>query len=290
MVSRSMKRSVEEKIEALQYLANRYNADEFKEETIWPLYGDERDLSSFREVVIETVRIWKEALEARFETEGTVFEASLCEQECSGQRKNCQYFSSYEKAWEYLLKEKQEYLDDEDLKYVKTFASIERIKLDDTEGSDGKSYLFDNEMRMVNISVDCDRAFAGRGEFTLADEYLVYVPLPFRNGDIIKMDFPHVEVHYGIFLGEWKKPEEPWRIHMFASLEMYIEERADFDYTDGDPYWDDVLGFSFCTDEELPENEQVLKLIRAVRKGEMDFYTLLHKFGRGELKQMLKWF
>lgn len=241
-------------------------------------------------MVIETVRIWKEALEARFETEGTVFEASLCEQECSGQRKNCQYFSSYEKAWEYLLKEKQEYLDDEDLKYVKTFASIERIKLDDTEGSDGKSYLFDNEMRMVNISVDCDRAFAGRGEFTLADEYLVYVPLPFRNGDIIKMDFPHVEVHYGIFLGEWKKPEEPWRIHMFASLEMYIEERADFDYTDGDPYWDDVLGFSFCTDEELPENEQVLKLIRAVRKGEMDFYTLLHKFGRGELKQMLKWF
>lgn len=232
MVSRSMKRSVEEKIEALQYLANRYNADEFKEETIWPLYGDERDLSSFREVVIETVRIWKEALEARFETEGTVFETSLCEQECSGQRKNCQYFSSYEKAWEYLLKEKQEYLDDEDLKYVKTFASIERIK----------------------------------------------------------MDFPHVEVHYGIFSGEWKKPEEPWRIHMFASLEMYIEERADFDYTDGDPYWDDVLGFSFCTDEELPENEQVLKLIRAVRKGEMDFYTLLHKFGRGELKQMLKWF
>lgn len=57
MVSRSMKRSVEEKIEALQYLANRYTADEFKEETIWPLYGDERDLSSFREVVIETVRI-----------------------------------------------------------------------------------------------------------------------------------------------------------------------------------------------------------------------------------------
>lgn len=51
-----------------------------------------------------------------------------------------------------------------------------------------------------------------------------------------------------------------------------------------------MLGFSFCTDEELPENEQVLKLIRAVRKGEMDFYTLLHKFGRGELKQMLKWF
>lgn len=210
--------------------------------------------------------------------------------DAAGWEKNASIFPVMKKAWEYLLKEKQEYLDDEDIKHVKTFASIERIKLDDTEGSDGESYLFDNEMRMVNISVDCDRAFAGQGEFTLADEYLVYVPLPFRNGDIVKVDFPHVGVHYGVFSGEWKKPEESCRIHMFASLEMYIEERADFDYTDGDPYWDDVLGFSFCKDEELPEDEQVLKLIRAVRKGDMDFYTLLHKFGRGELKQMLKWF
>lgn len=51
----------------------------------------------------------------------------------------------------------------------------------------------------------------------------------------------------------------------------------------------DVLGFSYCADEELPENEQVLKLIRAVRKGKLDLYTLLHKFGRGEMKQMLNW-
>lgn len=168
-------------IEALQYLANRYTADEFKEETIWPLYGDERDLSSFRKVVIETVRIWKEALRHVLKRRELSLRQAFVSRNAAG-RENCQYFSSYEKAWEYLLKEKQEYLDDEDLKYVKTFASIERIKLDDTEGSDGKSYLFDNEMRMVNISVDCDRAFAGRGEFTLADEYLVYVPLLSETG------------------------------------------------------------------------------------------------------------
>lgn len=288
LVSRSMKRSVREKIEALQYLVGRYAVGEFKGETVWPEYGSEGGIPPFRDVVIETVCAWEEALAVRFETDGAVFGASLCEQ--GSDQGRSLYFSSYEKAWDYLMEEKQEYLDDESLRDVKTFATINRIKLDYTRGCDGESYLFDNEMRMVSVSIDYDRFFAGREAFALADEYLAYVPLPFKKGDIVKVDFPHKEVHYGVFSGDWKKPEDPGRIHMWASLEMYIEASADFDYTDGDPYWDGVLGFSFCPDEELPEGEQVLKLIRAVRKGEMDFYTLLHKFGRGELEQMLKWF
>lgn len=289
LVAKSMKRSVEEKIEALRYLADRYSADEFKEETIWPTYGDEGDCGSFREIVIETVRAWEEALAARFETEGVVFEAYLCEQEYSRQRAYRHYFSCYEKAWAYLLSEKQEYLDDDDLKDVKTFAKINRINLDRIKG-DGENYLFDSEMRMVGVDIDCDKFFLEREDFALADEYLVYVPLPFKKGDIVKVDFPQTEVHYGVFSCDWRRPEKPERIHMWVSLEMYIEKERDFDYTDGDPYWDDVLGFSFCRDEELPESEQVLKLIRAVRKGDMDFYTLLHKFGRNELEDMLKWF
>lgn len=288
LVSKSMKKSVEEKIEALRYLTDHYSADEFKEETIWPTYGDWKDLGSFREVVIETVRAWEEALAARSETEGVVFEAYLCEQEYSGQGARRHYFSSYEKAWAYLLSEKQEYLDDDDINDVKTFARINRINLDRVKGED-ESYLFDNEMRLVNVDIDCDKFFSGREDFALTNEYLVYVPLPFKKGDIVKVDFPQTEVHYGVFCSDWKKPEDPGRISMYASLEMYIKEWKDFDYTDGDPYWDDVLGFSFCPDEELPESEQVLKLIRAVRKGEMDFYILLHKFGRNELEDMLKW-
>lgn len=227
---------------------------------------------------------------ARFETEGIIFAAGLYEQEYSDQRRDWQYFSTYEKAWAYLLKEKQEYLDDEDIKDVKTFAKIHRIKIDHATGCDGEDYLFDNEMRMVNVSIDYDKCFAEREEFALVDDYLVYVPLPFEKGDIVRVDFPQTEVHYGVFSSDWKKPDDPGRIHMWAPLEMYIEARNDFDYTDNCPYYDWVLGFSRCPDEELPEDEYVLKLIRAVRKGDMDFYTLLHKFGRGELKTMMKWF
>lgn len=55
LISKSLKRTVEEKIDALQYLVDHYTDSEFKEETIWPEYCGKGDLSSFREVVIETI-------------------------------------------------------------------------------------------------------------------------------------------------------------------------------------------------------------------------------------------
>ncbi len=289
LVSKSLRKTVEEKINALQYLIDHYTADEFKEETVWPEFGDFGYLHSFREVVAETIRAWKMALANRFETEGVVFRANLFEQEYGEQGEHWGYFSGYEKAWAYLLERKREYLDDEDLKDVKTYAKMERIRLDQAEDQAGEGYLFDNEMRMVDVLfIDETKFFAGKKEIALVSDYVAYVPLPFKAGDIVKVDFPQTKVHYGVFSGDWKRPEDQSRIHMWASLEMYIAERDDFDYTDNCPYYDWILGFSFCPDEELPEEAQALKLIRAVRKGEMDFYTLLHKFGRGELDTLLK--
>ena len=287
LIGRSFTRSMEEKIAALQYLADHYAAGEFIEESVYEYCCGRGELQSFRDVVIATIGLWQEALTVRFETENVVFETYFCEQD--GDQGKYEYFSSYEKAWEYLLKKKKHYLDDEKIKYVKTFARINRIKLDHAEGHDGEEYLFDNEMRMVQIYIDSDRAFAGREPFDTVDQWSCHVPLPFKKGDIVKVDFPWEEIHYGVFSCDWKRPERPEHINMWVSLDIYSEEDKDFDYTDDIPYYDWVLGFSYCTDEELPKDEQVLKLIRAVRKGEMDFYTLLHKFGRNELEDLLKW-
>lgn len=287
LIGKSFKRSMEEKIEALQYLADHYTASEFIEESVYEYCYGRGGLQSFRDVVIETIGLWKEALTVRFEKENSVFETYFCEQDSDQVR--YEYFSGYEKAWEYLLKRKKHYLDNEDLKDVKTFARINRIKLDHADGNDGEAYLFDNEMRMVQIDIDSDRAFAKCEAFDTVDEWWCHVPLPFKKGDIVKVDFPWKEINYGVFACDWKRPEKPEQINMWASLDIYNEEDKVFDYTDNIPYYDWVLGFSYCTDEELPKSEQVLKLIRAVRKGDMDFYILLHKFGRNELEDMLKW-
>jgi len=287
LISKSLGRTAEEKIEALQYLADHYTDAEFKAETVYMDSYALGCLESFRDVVLETVRAWKEALAARFETEGILFMAGLFEQEYSMYEDGWQYFSSYEKAWAYLLQAKQKYLEDGELKYVKTYAWIRRIRLDYGDSGGGESYLFDHEMRMVEVGIDMERFFAGKEKTALVYDYLAYVPLPFEKGDIVRVDFPHVAVHYGVFSCDWEKPEIPRRIRMWVSLERYIEEDRDFDYTDDCPYYDWILGFSRCPDEELPESEQTLKLIRAVRKGEMDFYTLLHMFGRGRLDELL---
>lgn len=74
---------------------------------------------------------------------------------------------------------------------------------------------------------------------------------------------------------------------MWMSLELYLASRDEFDYTDGTE--DCILNYSLCPDEELPADVQVLKLIRAVRQGKLDWYVLLHKYGRKELDQVLEW-
>lgn len=106
-------------------------------------------------------------------------------------------------------------------------------------------------------------------------------------GDIVKVESLCSPTYYGVISCDWKRPEKTENILMWISLEMYDREKEDFDYTDGSG--DCVLGYSFCPYEELPEKERMLKLISDVRKGEMDFYLLLHKFGRKELDELLEW-
>ena len=58
------------------------------------------------------------------------------------------------------------------------------------------------------------------------------------------------------------------------SLDMYDSAEKRFWYTDDTS----ILKMEYCTDEELPENESVLKALSEVRKGEMDFFVLLEGY------------
>lgn len=108
--------------------------------------------------------------------------------------------------------------------------------------------------------------------------YKIFVPLPFKKGDIVKVEHFFGEPDYGGISCEWKRPEERARITMWISLDVYDSVTEDFDYTDGGSC--NVLYSYICPDEELPQEKQILKLIRAVRRGDLDFQVLLHKFGK----------
>lgn len=63
------------------------------------------------------------------------------------------FFFSYEKAFEFIQREKKSCLDDEDLKRVETFGKIYRLKADEVYGryNPYDEFFFDNEMRLVDI-------------------------------------------------------------------------------------------------------------------------------------------
>lgn len=291
LVEASMKRTVEEKIEALQYLLDHYQENEFGEECISisaPIYPPYKTDKPFREVVKRTVEVWKEILEDRNRGEDVIYAAQLMEKgyERADLYDYC-FFTSYEKAYAYLAEAKQEYLDDEDLKDVITCGEIRRIKLAD---HDSDEYLFDTEMRMVDIWEGRDRIPCEDGEIISllsTSVYGIFVPLPFQKGDIVKVEHFFKEPYYGVVSCDWKRPEKGKRINMWISLDVYDSVTEDFAYTDGEG--DGILGYTLCAEEELPKDQQVLKLIKDVRKGKLDFYMLLHKYGRKELDDLLRW-
>lgn len=294
LVRASIIRTVEEKIEALQYLLDHYQENEFGGENVNidpPTYPPYKTDIPFREIVKRTVELWNDILNDRNREEDVIYAAHLGEK---GDRREdlddyC-FFTSYKSAYAYLLNEKQEYLEDENLKGVETYGEIRRIRIAD---NDSDRYLFDTGMRMVDIVEGTGRMLYEDGELFSPLSmfvYKIFVPLPFQKGDIVKVEHFFAEPDYGVISHEWEKPEKREQIKMWMSLDIYDSAFEDFDYTDGmDSLDDGVLCYSFCTDEELPEDQQVLKLIRDMRKGELDFYTLLHKFGRKELDELLMW-
>lgn len=271
LISYSRKRTMGEKLKALRYLTEIYSEQEFVQ------YKGR----SFREIVEGTIRVWEKALQDRKSNEGVIYAAVLCEKNCiRNSMTDYHFFSSYAKAFEWIKGEKQYYLSDEKLKGLQTFGEIRRIKVDD-DFHEADIYHFDNEMRLVDMAVSYRRL--EKEGITLLDGYEIYIPLPFKAGDLVKCTSPFYKTCYGVFSSEWKRPESSLSVCMYTSLDIYDAEDDDFDFTDGTF----ILDLEFAEEEELPEDQKVLKLISAVRKGKQDFYSVLHCYGRGSMDQLL---
>lgn len=287
IIGLSMTRTVEEKIDALRYLAEHYDEAGFAEKSanMKPGTCDYRMTMPPRTIVTETIRIWEDILQERYRGNGRIYAAMFVERKeyrASSMNGYC-FFHSYEEAFRCLAEKKQETANRED-RGAGFYGEIHCLNMDcgDRKEAGGDCYRFDKDLRLVDIWEDVDRTRRKDGSYISLlneSEYPVYVPLPFRKGDIIRVEFLDRKPFYGVMACDWKAPERG-RVGMSLPLEFYVEGAGDFDYTDGGGC--DVLNSSICPDGELPEGEQILKLIRAVRRGDMDFQELLHKFGKKE--------
>ena len=286
LVAVSKTKTVEEKLEALQYLADQYSDNEFGTEKVYEYWcTDKRE--SFRDTVMETIQIWRDILKDRYDSEGYVYAMTLGEKGFV-QRDFYEYcfFSSYGKAYESMVSGKQHYLNDEDLRDTQTYGEILRIRVDEQEfmRSDYDAYCFDNELRLIEVLGRDRRVKKGDEYYGLVSDYSIYVPLPFVPGDIVKYGSLLCEAQYGVFSHEWKQPINRMFTSLEVSLDVYDESQKTFDYTDDT--W--ILGLTYCTDDELPKGQDALRLIREVRKGEMDFYEILHRYSRADLDGLIQ--
>lgn len=279
LVAKSRKRTVEEKIDALQHLVDYYSEDEFQKD-ICKIgnYCEETD-GKLRDCIVKTITLWNQILHDRTNADGYVYAAHINEKDFVREdlSEYC-FFFSYEKAFEFIQKEKKSYLDDEDLKRVETFGKIYRLKVDEVYGryNPYDEFFFDGEMRLVDIW-----RYPPVVNDTELEEYNVFVPLPFEVGDIVKVHSPLWADYYGVI--SHNRSYRTSLLTMMTSIDVYDEKSGKFDYTDDT----DILEMEFCTEEELPEDQKVLKVIRDIRKGDMDFYTLLYLYGQNDLDRLI---
>ena len=278
LVSRSQKKTIEEKIEALEYLVAYYPAKTFSGIVLEYDEGEQETGNSIKEMVVRTIEEWKKILADRFMDHAYIYAAILNEKDhIQYDLLDYHFFSNYEKAYEELMSQKQYYLMDEDLRNVELCGEILRIKLDhhsENFRTDCDRYWFDNELKMIQIS-GASRVIGDdmEGTGSIITDYIFYLPLPFREGDIVKVESPFHETFYGVFPKDWEKPERSSLLRMQVSLEQYDAKDKSFWYTDDT----EILELSLCT-EGLPEKEKVLKTISDVRKGKLDFFNLLHRY------------
>lgn len=272
LVMRSGKKTVDEKIEMLEYLIDIYAETEFNDGSVVCDYVCDTDIS-FYENIKYTMKIWKDMLCDRTEDNGYLYAANLMEKEIFPERESYRYFSSYEKAYEYLKKEKDSYLKSEYLKDIPTVGIILGIKPDTENRWDNDEYWFDSDMNLIEISGRNERYQISKNKTVQpVFSYAFHLELPFHVGDIVKAESFQRPPLWGVIYYEWEKPKKPEFCTMNIWLDVYDDKREKYDFVDDE----DILTLTFAKEDDIPEEERYkLKMLSMARKGELDFYELL---------------
>lgn len=272
LVMRSGKKTVDEKIEMLEYLMNTYGETEFNDGSVVCDYVCDTDIS-FCENIKYTVKIWKDLLRDRIEDNGDLYAANLMEKEIFPDREQYRYFSSYKKAYEYLQEGKNSYLKSEYLENIPTTGIILGIKLDVENRWDNDEYWFDNNMQLIKISGRSERYQISESKIVQpVFSYAFHLELPFHVGDIVKAETFRNPPFWGVLYYEWDKPKDMKCCTMNIWLDYYDTKSKKYDFVDDA----DILSLTFAKEDEIPEEERYkLKMLSMARKGKLDFYELL---------------
>ena len=278
LIGQSLNTSVEQKISAWKMLVEQYSEEEFQNAQVGYMTGSD---VSFKEVVEREIKRQEKALRCQKVSAGVVFGARLQEEEFPRDSSENRFFSTYEKAYDFLKKQKQEYLDDEDLRNVRTKGVINVEWLDQEEDYNSVAFYFDDQLIMTQVYTDFT---GGENELDMSF-YGCYVPLPFTKGDILKsMEFRFDGSRvYGVLSHEVNSETTMDFLRRFGdSSDMCVTLdtiwKEDGKYKLGHEHLN-FLHVERCTEDELPEDEEILKKISEMRRNNIepkDFTEMEH--------------
>lgn len=112
---------------------------------------------------------------------------------------------------------------------------------------------------------------------TSLHKFDMYIPLPFKRGDIVK-EVSFYRTVYGVFPEDWEYTEK--RKHVVTDYITTIDSgEIDRKSNTVRVYWDDTIcvpRLEYCSKDELPKDNNILKYISDVRLGEYDMISLLN--------------
>lgn len=230
ILTHSYDHTVEEKLAVLEYLCEKYTEKGFGADKVG-MFGF-GDVMPFRERLENYIKGVKASIALKDVSEGYVFIVSECEEGYEYRDYDRKYFTSYNDAYKYIKELKKEH-SDESPEYRYEY----RITAMPVGAASGYWHTFDNELRLVNAAP----ILPFDDDFPVLDisEYYVWIPLPFRKGDMVRIRYRCrwcFKQEYGVFSWQENEADERFqrmrRIHrergdhsdMFYPIDCFIEK------------------------------------------------------------------
>lgn len=253
------RQTIQEKIEALEYLRGTYLEDYYCSRVECPIKECKKRKVCLYDLISRTLDSWNKTVDMQEDNQGVIFASGLNEKGFSiDSLSDYRFFSDYENAYQWLKKEKKEYLDDEDLKDVITYGEILRIKVNPSNDSncDYERYDFNDNLELVRVLGSENIAWENYEERLLI-HYYVYVPLPFKTGDKVKVTLETGNDYYGVICDNPEKREQRRYKYcsfaddtdMMAAVAVYDEKEQEWWFSDDSP----VLDVRYATKEECKD-------------------------------------
>ncbi|MCM1186539.1 MAG: hypothetical protein NC251_10440 [Lachnoclostridium sp.] len=310
LIMRSRKKSMEERLDALQHLVDVFTEEEFGAEGIFREDNKAVTDENMREITIKNIAYYRGLLEKRYHAEGCVFAVALHEKAdidtCRYDVDEYGFRADYESAFQKLQEEKAEYENDADLQDVELWGEIIRIPLkkEKEEYTPRRlCYRYNHDLKLVEAEEqfnDNDRdqvadelpdEIALDWEEDLNEAFGVHISTPFRPGDLVKSvsfcNSPFYGVIHGYGLRE-KMDKEWWEWQ-----DGVMGVRLDISWESNHFGWEHdlpILSLSYCKGKEIPYDNRLLKLLSHLRKGELDMTDMLRAITCGDADGLLKCF